>query len=81
MDIDDTENPFGDGVDNRGVDYGDDEIGMQNLNLTIHLRVVVQLILQHLTALIKKLHLQQVEVKGHRCWVKNFKKTDKRRPK
>ena len=32
MDIDDTENPFGDGVDNRGVDYGDDEIGMRNLN-------------------------------------------------
>ena len=32
MDIDDTEtNPFGDGVDNRGVDDGD-EIGMQNLN-------------------------------------------------
>ena len=32
MDIGDTENPFGDGVDNRGVDYGDDEIGMRNLN-------------------------------------------------
>ena len=31
MDIDDTENPFGDGVDNRGVDDGD-EIGMRNLN-------------------------------------------------
>ena len=31
MDVDDTENPFGDGVDNRGVDDGD-EIGMQNLN-------------------------------------------------
>ena len=29
----------------------------------------------------KKLHLQQVETKGHRCWMKNFKKTDKRRPK
>ena len=31
MDIDDTENPFGDGEDNRGVD-DDDEIGMRNLN-------------------------------------------------
>ena len=31
MDIDDTENPFGHGVDNRGVDDGD-EIGMRNLN-------------------------------------------------
>ena len=31
MDIDDTENPFGDGVNNRGVDDGD-EIGMRNLN-------------------------------------------------
>ena len=31
-DIDDTENTFGDGVDNRGVDYGDDEIEMRNLN-------------------------------------------------
>ena len=31
MDIDDTENPFGDGVDNRGVDDGG-EIGMRNLN-------------------------------------------------
>ena len=51
----------------------------ETLTLTIHLRVAVQLILQHLTALIKKLHLQQVEVKGHHCWVKYFKKTDKRR--
>ena len=31
MDDYDTENPFGDGVDNRGVDDGD-EIGMRNLN-------------------------------------------------
>ena len=31
-DIDDTENTFGDGVDNRGVDDGDDEIEMRNLN-------------------------------------------------
>ena len=31
MDIDDTEIPFGDGVDNRGVD-DEDEIGMRNLN-------------------------------------------------
>ena len=23
----------------------------------------------------KKLHLQQVEMKGHRCWMENFKKT------
>ena len=28
MDIDDTENPFGDGVDNRGVDDGDENIQM-----------------------------------------------------
>ena len=33
MEIDDTEKiPFGDGVDNRGVDYGDDEIEMRNLD-------------------------------------------------
>ena len=31
-DIDDTENTLGSGVDNRGVDYGDDEIEMRNLN-------------------------------------------------
>ena len=33
MDIDDTEtNIFGDGVENRGVDDDDDEIGMRNLD-------------------------------------------------
>ena len=62
----DKEIPFGDGVDNRGVDDGDG-IEMRNLGPYVHLRVAVQLILQHLTALIKKLHLQQVESKGSRC--------------
>ena len=32
----------------------------ETLTLTIHLRVVVQLILQHLTALIKKLHWKKI---------------------
>ena len=41
MDDYDKEIPFGDGVENRGVD-DDDEIEMRNLNLSIHLRGVVQ---------------------------------------
>ena len=52
-------------------------MGMQSkcetLTLTIHLRVAVQLILQHLTALIKKLHLQQVEAKGSRLMSEEFR--------
>ena len=63
----DKEIPFGDGVDNRGVDDGD-AIEMQNLDPydSSSRRGSVDITAPP-TALIKKLHLQQVGAKGSRC--------------